>query len=165
MTRLKNLSMIAAQTEDGGIGSENGLPWKCKEDMKFFKRFTTGKSVVMGYNTLASMRFKPLPNRTNYMIKGRGDEEYQGVSVQEMSCMIQLIKSNPEKDFVIIGGARTYNSFMPYVSKAYITTINDVCVSEGAKIDTYMPEISDEFYLQGVLHGDDTCIIRCYTYL
>jgi dihydrofolate reductase len=163
MNRLANLTMIVAQTEDGGIGSDNSLPWKCKEDMKFFKRFTTGKNVVMGYNTLASLDFKPLPNRKNFMLKGRGDNIHNGVFINDMPCMLQIIKTKSDEKFVIIGGTKTYEAFMPYISKAYITTIKDVCVNEGVKIDTYMPAIPEKHALQGVIHGDNTCTVRCYT--
>lgn len=162
--RIKNLSMIVASTIDGGIGANNDLPWKCREDMMWFKSFTTGKRVVMGYRTLESLRFKPLPNRKNYVIKSRTPTSVEGVAEYDMPCMLQIMDSLPDEQFVIIGGAKTYEAFMPYVSKAYVTTIYDKCVTDGVVMDTFMPELPKEFRLQGVPQAHDTCVVKCYVY-
>ena len=164
--RLKNLSLIAATTEDGGIGANNSLPWACPEDMKWFVKCTTGKNVVMGYKTLESLDFRPLPKRNNYLIKGRNSENFKGILEYDYPCMLQIIKSKQDEEFVIIGGAKTYELFMPHVSKAYITTIDNKCVFPDAEIDTYMPPLPEAFGLQGVLEAhNNSCIVRCYTEL
>ncbi len=42
------ISIIAAVSDDWGIGKNNELLWHIPEDLKRFKKLTTGKSVIMG---------------------------------------------------------------------------------------------------------------------
>ena len=51
----------------GVIGLRGGLPWRIPEDMKFFRRVTTGTVLVMGRRTFDSIG-KPLPGRTNVVV-------------------------------------------------------------------------------------------------
>ena len=60
---------IVAVDEKWGIGKNNGLLFSLPEDMKFFRQTTSGKTVVMGYNTLLSFPGgKPLKNRVNVVL-------------------------------------------------------------------------------------------------
>ena len=63
-------SIIIACCLNGGIGYDNRIPWNIKEEMKLFKRITTGdieyngiNAVIMGRNTWESLPNKPLQNR------------------------------------------------------------------------------------------------------
>lgn len=63
--------VVAVESEEGGIGFGGGLPWKSlPEDMKHFRKLTTGHAVLMGRRTFDSIpgKFRPLPNRTNIVI-------------------------------------------------------------------------------------------------
>jgi dihydrofolate reductase len=51
-----------------GDKSINSLPWHISEELKFFKNITRNHSVVMGYNTAKSLKFKALPNRRNFVV-------------------------------------------------------------------------------------------------
>jgi dihydrofolate reductase len=42
------ISIIVAVSEDWGIGKDNELLWHISEDLKRFKRLTTGNTVIMG---------------------------------------------------------------------------------------------------------------------
>ena len=60
---------IVAVDKEWGIGKKNDLLFHLKEDMKFFKATTSGKTVVMGSYTLKSFPGgKPLPNRVNVVL-------------------------------------------------------------------------------------------------
>lgn len=52
----------------GTIGYEGGIPWKCREDMRDFKRATEGNVVLMGRKTWESIGEKPLPKRINVVV-------------------------------------------------------------------------------------------------
>ena len=52
-----------AQNNLGYIGLDNGIPWKCSQDLKDFKKATEGNVVIMGRKTWLSLGRKPLPNR------------------------------------------------------------------------------------------------------
>ena len=64
---MKNLSLIAAIGKNNELGKDNQLLWHLKEDMKFFREQTTGKTIVMGRNTFNSFK-KPLPNRHHIVL-------------------------------------------------------------------------------------------------
>lgn len=73
--------IIAAVADNGAIGKDNDLLWHIAEDMKYFRRTTTGNPVVMGYRTFLSIG-RPLPKRDNIVISTRSwDDVPEGVKV------------------------------------------------------------------------------------
>ena len=52
---------------NGVIGREGGLPWHLPDDLRHFKRLTTGKPVIMGRRTFESIG-RPLPGRDNIVL-------------------------------------------------------------------------------------------------
>ena len=67
------IAAIAAVDVNFGIGFENQLLAHIPEDLQYFKQLTTGKVIVMGSNTWASLPTKPLPNRYN-IIKNKNKQ-------------------------------------------------------------------------------------------
>jgi dihydrofolate reductase len=61
------LVLIAAVAENGVIGHNNGLPWRIKSDLAYFRALTMGRPLVMGRKTFLSIG-KPLPGRTNIVV-------------------------------------------------------------------------------------------------
>ncbi|MCL1973300.1 MAG: dihydrofolate reductase, partial [Bacteroidetes bacterium] len=61
------ISIIVALAPDNAIGYQQQLLWKISEDLHYFKRVTTGHTVMMGLNTFASIGH-PLPNRRNIVL-------------------------------------------------------------------------------------------------
>ena len=50
-------SVIVCTDRNGAIGYNNKLLFHLNEDLKRFKKITTGKTVVMGYSTFKSLPF------------------------------------------------------------------------------------------------------------
>ena len=48
--------IIAAVADNLAIGKDNALLWHISEDLKFFKRNTSGCAVIMGRKTFESNR-------------------------------------------------------------------------------------------------------------
>lgn len=67
MTKKIYLSAIAAVAKNNVIGRDNRLIWHIPEDLKFFKRTTMGKPILMGRKSYESLG-KPLPGRPNIVI-------------------------------------------------------------------------------------------------
>src|SRR5688572_3289869 len=67
-----NIYAIAAMSENRVIGDNNTLPWHLPADLKHFKTLTTGRPILMGRKTFASIG-RPLPNRTNIIITHNKD--------------------------------------------------------------------------------------------
>ena len=65
------LSLIVAVAESNAIGKENKLLWHISEDLKYFRKVTTGHPVIMGRKTYESIG-KPLPGRRNIVVTRSG---------------------------------------------------------------------------------------------
>ncbi|ONH66151.1 Dihydrofolate reductase [Cyberlindnera fabianii] len=84
--------VVAALLPSFGIGHKNALPWRLRQEMKYFKQLTTQSTleegqlnaVVMGRKTWESIpiKFRPLPGRINAVVtRSLGDsptEEERG---------------------------------------------------------------------------------------
>ena len=68
--------IIVAVSENDAIGKDNKLLFQLKEDMKNFKKLTTGNIVIMGRKTYESIG-KPLKDRINIVIS-RSDNKDEG---------------------------------------------------------------------------------------
>ncbi|HIF35771.1 MAG TPA: dihydrofolate reductase, partial [Candidatus Thioglobus sp.] len=61
------LSIVVAMDDNRLIGKDNGLPWHLPADLAYFKKITTGNSILMGRKTYESIG-RALPNRRNIVI-------------------------------------------------------------------------------------------------
>ena len=81
---MKERIIIAAIDNNNGIGKDNKLLYRLPDDLKRFKKITTGNIVIMGRNTYDSIG-KALPNRENIVITSKDidDEVYCVRSLQD----------------------------------------------------------------------------------
>ncbi len=128
---LMKLAIIAAIANNRVIGREGKLPWHISEDLKRFKRLTTGHAVLMGRKTYESLG-KPLANRRNVVVTSTpiaGAECYNSIT----SALAAL--HNQETVFVI-GGAQLYSHLFKKADFLYLTFVDrDV---EG---DVFFPDV------------------------
>ena len=143
------ISMIVAVDKNLCIGKNNTLPFDIKEDMKWFKEKTVGKTIVMGRKTYESIG-KPLPNRTNIVLSR--DTKLKIDSVEVVNDYQDIIKRALlyREQIVIIGGSEIYKLFLPYSHKLYVTFI-DTEVEDG---DTFFPEFTDQY--EGISYRNKT---------
>ena len=132
------LSTIVAIANDNVIGKDNKLIWHLPEDLKRFKQITTGKNIIMGRKTFESLG-RVLPNRKHIILCNDMEMNIDNENVEILDDISKLDKyiNSAEENFVI-GGATIYKLLMPYVSKLYITKIN-----QDFEGDVYFPEIKD----------------------
>ena len=98
------LTAIVAMTPERVIGRDNRLPWHLPEDLRFFKRATSGHPVVMGRKTFDSIG-KPLPARQNIVLTRDHAWSTEGVEVihdPDELASLQL----EEPNVFIMGGAQ-----------------------------------------------------------
>ena len=91
----KNISLIVAIAENNAIGKNNELLWKISDDLKRFKKLTTGHKVIMGRNTFLSLPNGPLPNRENIIITDNENENFEGC---EMAYSVEEALANVQED-------------------------------------------------------------------
>jgi dihydrofolate reductase len=132
------ISIIAAISEDNGIGYQNSLLWHLPEDLKRFKKLTLGHTVIMGKKTWESLPKKPLPGRINIVITDDPQEVIEN-SITAYSIEDALNKCGKEDEVFIIGGGSVYRQFMAIADRLYITHIH-----KKAQADIYFPLISPD---------------------
>ncbi|MBQ5922004.1 MAG: dihydrofolate reductase [Alistipes sp.] len=114
------LSIIVAVARNGVIGDKNALLWHISEDMRFFRRTTSGHPVIMGRKTYESLG-RPLPNRQNVVIS-RTTQEIEGCTV--VGSLEQAIALFPaEEEVFIIGGAQIYALALEVADRFYLTRV------------------------------------------
>ena len=132
---MKPISIIVAIASNNAIGKDNDLLWHISDDLKRFKRITSGHPVVMGKKTFYSLPIRPLPKRRNIVLTDIKGEKIDGCEMAySIDESIELMDSSQEN--FIIGGGSIYNQFMPLAQKLYITKVH-----QDFEADTFFPQI------------------------
>jgi dihydrofolate reductase len=138
MNKKPIISLIAALSTNRVIGKENKLPWNLPTDMKYFKKVTSGKPVIMGRKTFDSIG-RPLPNRRNIVVTGN-PQKIKNKEVRVVKTIskafLEAEKDSPEEIF-IIGGGQIYQQTIDLADKLYLTVVETLI--QG---DTFFPEYS-----------------------
>lgn len=131
---MKKISIIVAVASNGAIGKNNELLWHIPEDFQWFKKHTSGHTVVMGRNTWESLPLRPLPGRTNIVITDQANDNFGGCVI--VSSIEEAIdKMDAKGENFIIGGGSVYGQFMPLAQKFYLTRVH-----RDFDADIYFPE-------------------------
>jgi dihydrofolate reductase len=132
---MKKISIIVAIARNRAIGLNNELLWHIPDDLKRFKKLTTGHRVIMGRMTYLSLPVRPLPNRTNIVITDNPSETFDGcITVRSIEEALSHCDSSLEN--FIIGGGSIYRQFLPLADKLYLTLVH-----KDFQADTFFPEI------------------------
>jgi dihydrofolate reductase len=130
------LSIIAAVAANGVIGNDGDMPWKLSTDLKRFKALTTGKPVIMGRKTFASIG-RPLPNRVNLVLTRDAAFEAPGVVVvPTQEAAIDAASDTGAEEAMVIGGGEIYRAFLDRAERLYITHVD-----ASPAGDTHFPAI------------------------
>ncbi|RDI43072.1 dihydrofolate reductase [Falsibacillus pallidus] len=129
------ISFIFAMDQEGLIGSDNSLPWRLPEDLKFFKTTTMHHPIVMGRKTYESIG-KPLPGRTNIILtRDAAYKKGDYMLFHEKESLLNWI-DNQDKEVFITGGAELFRLFIDEVDQMYVTKIE-----ETFQGDTYFRDV------------------------
>jgi len=130
----QDLALIVAMTPTNIIGKDGQIPWKLSEDLKYFRRTTTGHAIIMGHKTYRSIG-KALPKRRNIVLSRQKKLEIPDCEVySNLQDALNAAYENDSCPF-IIGGGEIYKEALPLATLLYITEVDfDL---EG---DTYFPK-------------------------
>ncbi|MFD1206135.1 MULTISPECIES: dihydrofolate reductase [Sporosarcina] len=133
------LSLLVAHDLNRVIGYENQMPWHIPEELKYFKKMTMGKAVVMGRKTFESIG-RPLPGRLNIVLTR--NEDYKADGIEVFSDVNEAIARGMEysDEVVVIGGTEIFNLVMDMADRMYITVIRHEY--EG---DTFFPPYEEDW--------------------
>lgn len=130
----KEITLIAAASENNVLGKDNQLIWHLSEDLKRFKQLTLGHSVIMGRKTFESMP-KALPNRTNIILTRNKNYKAENALVAHTIEQALSFTGEDVKPF-IIGGGEIYSLFLPFATSIELTRVHHDF--EG---DAFFPEM------------------------
>ena len=134
-------SCIAAIGINNELGSNGKLLWHIKEDLKYFKKTTLGKAIIMGRKTFESLPYI-LPNRNHIVLTNNKDYIINDPMVKvvynttELHNYISLIKNT---EIFVIGGSQIYNMLLPNCNRLYITRID-----KAYNADVFFPQIKQK---------------------
>lgn len=137
------MKLITAVDQNWAIGKDNGLVFHLKKDLAFFKKTTMNQTVIMGAKTFQSLPFVDgtcLPGRKKVVLSSNIAElamKYDSCEDIRFASKIDSHFLIRHKEDIVIGGAYTYESFMPYIDTMYITHIH----AAAEEADTYLPEV------------------------
>ena len=119
------ISFIVAVAENNAIGIKNALPWSLPGDMKFFKKTTLGKPVIMGRKTYESLG-KPLPGRMNIVISNNKHLQLpEGVLLYDsVDAATERLENENIGECFIIGGGKIFENTLPLADQMYITRVH-----------------------------------------
>lgn len=113
-------NVILACDESSGIGVNNTIPWIVAEDVELFKSLTSNmngivKVVIMGYNTMKSLKNGYLKNRINIVVTSKIIQHENVTFVsnlhEALCCAYSHVGKDPSRVW-IIGGAMLYHEAM-----------------------------------------------------
>jgi len=110
---------IVAMTAERVIGVDGVMPWHYSEDLKRFRRLTTGTTVIMGRLTFDAIGRKTLPNRRNIVIS-----RTQQDGVDTYSSLEQALASC-DGPVWFIGGAKIYEESLRYCDLVDVMLVPD----------------------------------------
>lgn len=123
------LIIIAALSRNRVIGKDGKLPWHISEDLKRFKRLTTGHTVLMGRKTFESLG-KPLPHRRNVVLTSHTLPD-----VETYPTLAQALQAlEKEEKVFVIGGGEIFAQLIDHADELHLTLVDQEV--EG---DTFFP--------------------------
>lgn len=122
------ISLIVAMAQNRIIGRNNKLPWYLPEDLKYFKRVTMGKPIIMGRKTFESIG-RPLPGRANIVVTRNEDYAAEGIKVvhdleQAKALCESITMIDGQSEAMVIGGAEIYQQALGYADRLYLTEVH-----------------------------------------
>jgi len=129
MRRRPEIVIIAALTEHSRvIGKAGKLPWYISEDLKRFKRLTTGHPVLMGRKTFEAILLrngKPLPERRNIVLSR--SKSYPDLPQVETFPSIEaaLAALRDEACVFVIGGEKVFEKMLLMADRLELTIVED----------------------------------------
>lgn len=128
--KTPNIAIVVAIGRNRELGDGNTLLWHIPDDLRRFKRLTLGHPIIIGrktFESIVAILGKPLPGRTNIVLTRDKEWKYDGVLVADtFEKALDIARQQPGADEIHIGGgAQIYEQALPFVSKLYLTLVDD----------------------------------------
>jgi len=136
---MEPLALVVAMTPDRVIGLDGDMPWHIPEDLRHFRRVTTGHAIIMGRKTHESIG-RALPKRQNIVITRSPDRTFDGCDVaHSLEEAIALARAGGDDEPRVVGGGAIYALAMPLATKLFLTEV-DLDVAGDTFFPAYDPD-------------------------
>jgi dihydrofolate reductase len=116
------VSLIAAVARNGVIGRDNQLPWRIRDDSRYFMHKTVGHHVITGRKNYEAMG-KSLPRRPNIVVTRNPGFVADCPVVTSLGAALALAQAAGETEAFVIGGAQLYAEALPVADAFYRTRV------------------------------------------
>ena len=134
----KSITIIVAAAENNAIGKDNDLIWSLPNDLKRFKKLTSGHCIIMGRKTFDSFPGL-LPNRKHIVISRNKNISFSDEVAVVNNFEDAIRETGDDENPFIIGGGQIYKLAMDLVDKIELTRVH-----EEFKADTFFPKIDED---------------------
>lgn len=135
-------ALVVAVAENGVIGRQGGMAWSQSSDLKYFRKITMNKPLIMGRKTFDSIG-GPLDGRDNIVVTRNKDYRAPGILVaanleDALTLAREKARGRGVDEIAIIGGAQIYQLALPVAQRIYLSEIH--FSPDG---DTFFPSIDE----------------------
>lgn len=133
------VSLIVAMDRRRGIGLDGRLPWRLKDDLKFFKQITMGHTLIQGRITWESIG-RPLPGRRMVVLtRQAGYTVPEGVVVcSTLRAALDYARATGDNEAFVGGGADVFAEALPLADRIYLTRVD-----AAVEADTFFPPFDE----------------------
>jgi dihydrofolate reductase len=131
------MKAIFAIDRNGGMGNHGSLPWPHDtDDMKWFKKHTSGQVVVMGSGTWLDPKMpNPLPNRINVVVSDQPIINFFGAdhvikTYNFLTSLTNIASLYKDKTCWIIGGPTLLMLTRDLITEAVVTHYHTECEAD-----------------------------------
>ncbi len=137
--RAPVIALVVAMGENGAIGRGGDLPWRLSSDMRYFRKITMGKPVIMGRRTFKSLP-RVLDGRLNIVLtRDRGFVAPDAVMAHSLEEGLAEARASAERtgvdEIMVIGGEDVFRAVFPAASRLYLTEVH-----AAPHADTWFPD-------------------------
>ncbi|HML92525.1 dihydrofolate reductase [Methyloceanibacter sp.] len=142
------VALVVAMGENRAIGLDGGLPWHLRSDMKFFRKVTMGKPVIMGRLTFESLP-RVLDGRLNIVMTRNGQvAPAPGIVVAPnlagaLETAREWAKEQGADEIAIIGGEAVFAEALPKADRIYLTEVH-----ASPEADTWFPALDPSAWVE-----------------
>jgi dihydrofolate reductase len=133
------IALVVAMGDNRAIGKGGNLPWRLSSDMRYFRKVTMGKPIVMGRLTYMSLP-RVLDGRLNIVLTRNAAFEAPGAVMaynleEALDVARREAKRTGADEIMVIGGADVFGALLPQAGRIYLTE-----VKAAPEADTWFPE-------------------------
>lgn len=137
------INHIVAKAHNNAIGKDNQLIWHLSNDLKFFRKITTGHYLITGRKNYESIG-RPLPGRIMIIVTRDASYQAEGsVVVNSVNAALEYLKDRAVEECFVIGGGQIYTETLAITDKIFLTEVD--CTPEA---DVFYPELKIEDWVE-----------------